>query len=164
MWPSPRAPSPRPICATPFAPDGSGAPAGVHHAGNRLLPRVDERILAAVGLPSVLGRDYLYAFNILANEGIKAEVRYIDSTRDDTFATPEDAYEKLAAMIDDSAAVRASDEEREQARANLREWLAANLVPNETAGAPDRKGVIQLAWRLAEPRTVTWAFLAWNTH
>lgn len=127
-------------------------------------PRVDERILAAVGLPSVLGRDYLYAFNILANEGIKAEVRYIDSTRDDTFATPEDAYEKLAAMIDDSAAVRASDEEREQARANLREWLAANLVPNETAGAPDRKGVLQLAWRLAEPRTVTWAFLAWNTH
>ncbi|MFR5091975.1 MAG: hypothetical protein ACLTDR_08145 [Adlercreutzia equolifaciens] len=44
------------------------------------------------------------------------------------------------------------------------EWLAANLVPNETAGAPDRKGVLQLAWRLAEPRTVTWAFLAWNTH
>ena len=127
-------------------------------------PRVDERILAAVGLPSVLGRDYLYAFNILANEGIKAEVRYIDSTRDDTFATPEDAYEKLIAMIDDSAAVRASDEEREQARANLREWLAANLVPNETAGAPDRKGLPQLAWRLAEPRTVTWAFLAWNTH
>lgn len=127
-------------------------------------PRVDERILAAVGLPSALGRDYLYAFNILANEGIKAEVRYIDSTRDDTFATPEDAYEKLIAMIDDSAAVRASDEEREQARANLREWLAANLVPNETAGAPDRKGVPQLAWRLAEPRTVTWAFLAWNTH
>ena len=73
-----------------------------------------------MGLPSVLGRDYLYAFNILANEGIKAEVRYIDSTRDDTFATPEDAYEKLATMIDDSAAVRASDEEREQARAKPR--------------------------------------------
>ena len=100
-------------------------------------PRVDERILAAVGLPAVLGRDYLYAFNILAAEGIRAEVRYIDSTRDDTFASPEDAYEKLAAMIDDSSAVRASDAEREQSRANLREWLA-------------------------EPRTVTWAFLAWN--
>lgn len=125
-------------------------------------PRVDEHILAAVGMPAVLGRDYLYAFNILANEGIKAEVRYIDSTRDDTFANPEDAYEKLVAMIDDPSAVRASDEEREQARANLRKWLAANLVPNETAGAPDRKGAPQLAWRLAEPRTVTWAFLAWN--
>lgn len=125
-------------------------------------PRVDERILAAVGLPSVLGRDYLYAFNILAAEGIRAEVRYIDSTRDDTFASPEDAYEKLAAMIDDSSAVRASDTERQRARANLREWLTANLVPNESAGAPDRKGIPQLAWRLAEPRTVTWAFLAWN--
>lgn len=127
-------------------------------------PRVDERILAAVGLPAVLGRDYLYAFNILAAEGIRAEVRYIDSTRDDTFASPEDAYEKLAAMIDDSSAVRASDTERQRARANLREWLTANLVPNESAGAPDRKGIPQLAWRLAEPRTVTWAFLAWNTH
>ena len=42
-------------------------------------PRVDERILAAVGLPAVLGRDYLYAFNILAAEGIRAEVRYIDT-------------------------------------------------------------------------------------
>lgn len=125
-------------------------------------PRVDERILAAVGLPAVLGRDYLYAFNILAAEGIRAEVRYIDSTRDDTFASPEDAYEKLAAMIDDSSAVRASDTERQRARANLREWLTANLVPNESAGAPDRKGIPQLAWRLAEPCTVTWAFLAWN--
>lgn len=125
-------------------------------------PRVDERILAAVGLPAVLGRDYLYAFNILAAEGVRAEVRYIDSTRDDTFASPEDAYEKLAAMIDDSSAVRASDTERQRARANLREWLTANLVPNESAGAPDRKGIPQLAWRLAEPRTVTWAFLAWN--
>lgn len=125
-------------------------------------PRVDERILAAVGLPAVLGRDYLYAFNILAAEGVRAEVRYIDSTRDDTFASPEDAYEKLAAMIDDSSAVRASDTERQRARANLREWLTANLVPNESAGAPDRKGIPQLAWRLAEPRTVTWAFLAWS--
>ena len=72
-------------------------------------PRVDERILAAVGLPAVLGRDYLYAFNILAAEGIRAEVRYIDSTRDDTFASPEDAYEKLAAMIDDSSAITKKD-------------------------------------------------------
>lgn len=126
-------------------------------------PRVDERILAAVGLPTVLGRDYLYAFNILAGEGIKAEVRYISSTREDTFAAFEDAYEKLAAMIDDSSAVRATGPERERARENLREWLTANLVPNEHAGEPDCKGVAQGAWRLAEPRTVTWAFLAWDT-
>ena len=66
-------------------------------------------------------------------------------------------------MIDDFSAVQASAAERERARANLREWLAVNLVPNEHAGEPDCKGVAQGAWRLAEPRTVTWAFLAWNT-
>ncbi|MFR5827956.1 MAG: hypothetical protein ACLUE1_02245 [Adlercreutzia equolifaciens] len=67
-------------------------------------------------------------------------------------------------MIDDSAAVRAF---RRGARAGARQLAGMarrQLVPNETAGAPDRKGVLQLAWRLAEPRTVTWAFLAWNTH
>ena len=37
-------------------------------------PRTDERILNAMGLSSVLGRDYLYAFNILANEGLRPEV------------------------------------------------------------------------------------------
>lgn len=125
-------------------------------------PRIDERILAAVGLPQVLGRDYLYAFNILACEGIKAEVRYIHSTRDDSFATPEDAYEKLSAMIDDCSAVQATDAEREQARGRLREWLAESLVPNENVGLPDCKGVAQNPWLLREPRTVTWAFLAWD--
>lgn len=125
-------------------------------------PRVDERILAAVGLPCVLGRDYLYAFNILANEGLKAEVRYIDSTREDTFASQEDAYEKLSAMIDDSSAVMATASERERARTRLAAWLDANLVPNDEVGKPDRKGVPQGAWRLREPRTVTWAFLAWD--
>lgn len=163
MWPSPRAPLPPAICATRSLRLTEVARRRVCITlATGSSPRVDERILAAVGLPAVLGRDYLYAFNILAAEGIRAEVRYIDSTRDDTFASPEDAYEKLAAMIDDSSAVRASDTERQRARANLREWLTANLVPNESAGAPDRKGIPQLAWRLAEPRTVTWAFLAWN--
>lgn len=125
-------------------------------------PRVDERILAAVGLPCVLGRDYLYAFNILANEGLKAEVRYIDSTREDTFASQEEAHQKLSAMIDDSSAVMATGSERERARTRLAAWLDANLVPNDEAGKPDRKGVPQGAWRLCEPRTVTWAFLAWD--
>ena len=125
-------------------------------------PRVDERILAAVGLPQVLGRDYLYAFNILACEGIKAEVRYINSTRDDSFESPEDAFEKLSAMIGDCSTVQATDAERDQARERLREWLAVNLVPNENAGQPDCKGVPQNPWRLREPRTVTWAFLAWD--
>lgn len=125
-------------------------------------PRVDERILAAVGLPHVLGRDYLYAFNILAAEGIQAEVAYIRSQREDTFADRGEAAEKLGAMIDDASAVAATAEERTRAHGRLEAWLDANLVPNEHAGEPDAKGVPQGTVRLREPRTVTWAFLAWN--
>ena len=58
-------------------------------------PRTDERILNAMGLSSVLGRDYLYAFNILANEGLRPEVSYIDSERTDTFDSLDDAYLSL---------------------------------------------------------------------
>ena len=32
--------------------------------------------ISDLGLSSVLGRDYLYAFNILANEGLRPEVSY----------------------------------------------------------------------------------------
>ena len=125
-------------------------------------PRVDERILSAVGLSQVLGRDYLYAFNILVNEGIKPEVEYIQSTREDTFATPEDAYEDFSKMIRDAGAVGATDAELAAACERLHGWLDENLEPNPEAGKPDRKGVPQGAWRLKHPRIVTWAFLAWD--
>ena len=55
-------------------------------------PRTDERVLTALGLQNQLGRDYLYAFAILAEEGLKPEVSYIESARPDTFDTPEEAY------------------------------------------------------------------------
>ena len=48
------------------------------------------------------------------------------------------------------------------ALAHLRTWLDDQLIPNEHAGQPDRKGVPEGAWRLREPRVTTWAFLAWN--
>ena len=125
-------------------------------------PRVDEGMLAAVGISRTLGNDYRYAFNILAGEGIKPEVRYIHSTREDTYDSREAAREKLAAMIDDPSVAQATAAERAQAQANLREWLDENLIPNENAGEPDSKGVPQGAWRLRDPRITTWAFLAWD--
>ena len=115
-------------------------------------PRTDERILNAIGLKSVLGRDYLYAFNILANEGLRPEVAYIDSTRTDTFDSTDDAYGVFTRMVNDATA----------AFVRLRAWLADNLVANERAGRPDKKGIPEKALRLREPRVVTWAFLAWN--
>uniref|UniRef100_A0A7C9N7W4 Class I SAM-dependent methyltransferase n=1 Tax=Muribaculaceae bacterium Z82 TaxID=2304548 RepID=A0A7C9N7W4_9BACT len=125
-------------------------------------PRVDERILSAVGLSQVLGRDYLYAFNILADEGLKPQVDYINSTREDTFATPEDAYDDFAKMIRDAGSVGATEAELAAACDRLRGWLEENLEPNPHAGERDSKGVVQGAWHLKQPRIVAWAFIAWE--
>lgn len=125
-------------------------------------PRVDEDMLAAVGISRTLGNDFLYAFNILAGEGLKPEVRYIRSLREDTYESREAALQKLAAMVDDPSLAQATDTERARARENLEGWLDEHLVPTEAAGEPDRKGVPQGAWRLREPRITTWAFMAWD--
>lgn len=125
-------------------------------------PRTDERILRAIGLTSVLGRDYLYALNILANEGLRPELAYIDSTRSDTFNTAEEAYESFARMAEDSTGATASPAQLEAALVRLHEWLDENLVENERVGQPDKKGIPEGRLRLREPRTITWAFIAWD--
>ena len=125
-------------------------------------PRTDERVLTAVGLQNQLGRDYLYAFAILAEEGLKPEVSYIESTRPDTFDTPEEAYETFSRMVDDAAGALVSAAERDAALARLRPWLADNLVENPRAGRPDRKGEPEKRLALREPRKITWAFIAWD--
>ncbi len=125
-------------------------------------PRTDERILNAIGLQSMLGRDYLYAFNILANEGLRPEVAYIDSTRTDAFDSLEEAYETFEGMVNDATAAFVADDERLRALDQLRDWVGSNLVENEHAGELDKKGVPEKLLVLREPRTVTWAFLAWD--
>lgn len=125
-------------------------------------PRIDERALNAIGLHSPLGRDYLYAFNILAAEGLRPEVSYIDSTRTDTFDSREHALDAFSRMVDDATLGDLSPDGRTRALSRLRIWLEDNLVENERAGKPDGKGEPERALRLREPRMVTWAFIAWN--
>ena len=125
-------------------------------------PRADERVLAAAGVASVSGRDFLYAFNILANEGLKPQVDYIESSRVQTFASREEAFSTLAAMVDGATRGLLPEPERAATHARLREWLEADLVENEHAGEPDRKGLPQGAYRLSQPRKTTWAFIAWD--
>ena len=67
-------------------------------------------------------------------------------------------------MVNDATAAFIGEEERAAAFVRLRAWLADNLVANEHVGQLDKKGLPEKALRLKEPRTVTWAFLAWNTH
>ena len=125
-------------------------------------PRTDERVLTALGLQNQLGRDYLYAFAILAEEGLKPEVSYIESARPDTFDTPEEANETFSRMVDDTVGSLVTTAERDAALARLRPWLADNLVENPRAGQPGRKGEPEKRLALREPRKVTWAFIAWD--
>lgn len=125
-------------------------------------PRSDERILSAIGLQSALGRDYLYAFNILANEGIKPEIAYIESTRASTYASIDEAYDELERMVRSAVGTFASDGETKAALGRLRIWLEDNLVENPDAGKPDRDGTPEKSLRLRDPRKITWAFIAWD--
>ena len=127
-------------------------------------PRTDERVLAGHGAcSSVLGRDYLYAFNILAARGMQGRSGL--HTKANAVGHLRLAGRGLrgpgAAWWSDSAAF-VPRAERDAALARLRPWLEGQLVENERAGLPDRKGVPERALRLRDPRTVTWAFLAWD--
>ena len=125
-------------------------------------PRTDERILSAIGLQRSLGRDYLYAFMILANRGIRPEVAYITSARTDTYDSFDEAYQELARMVDSASGTMVPADEREAALEQLRTWLDGNLEDNPDAGKADQDDQPQKRLRLREPRVVTWAFIAWD--
>ena len=113
-------------------------------------PKTDERLLAAAGLSQQLGRDFLYAFNILATMGINPELSYIPSVRIETFPTLEDAQEGFSKIVREAAKHMVCEEEMDAALARLCTWLASNLVEDEHG------------FHLSEERKVTWAFIAWT--
>lgn len=125
-------------------------------------PRTDERVLTAIGLQNQLGRDYLYAFTILVDEGLKPEIAYIESSRADTFDTFKEAYDTFSRMVNDAVGALVSPPDRDAALARLRTWLEENLVENARAGELDKKGEPEKRLALREPRKVTWAFIAWD--
>ncbi|MEG0504224.1 MAG: methyltransferase type 12, partial [Raoultibacter sp.] len=108
------------------------------------------------------GNDFLYAFNILAGEGFKPEVSYIESTRTDTYDSFDEAYEGFSRMTLDAFADKESDEAK-TALERLASWTQEHLIENPEAGTPDRKGLAQKNLRLDYDRVVTWAFIAWDT-
>ncbi len=125
-------------------------------------PRADAAILSAIGLQPQLGRDYVYAFMILVEMGQRPEVRYIESTRHDTFCNEEDAYASLERMVEDACRTTVPADEKQHALGNLRTWLRKNLVENPDAGKKNPFGETEEAFRLKEPRKVVWAHIAWD--
>lgn len=114
-----------------------------------LSPRADNELLAAAGFEPGVGRDFLYAFNILVSHGIAPEVAYIPNTRLEVFDSPEDALAKFAGIVRSAVRGLAAPEQLEKIPQRLRSWLDENLVHDE------------LGFHLARPRNVVWAFLAW---
>ena len=115
-------------------------------------PRTDERLLEAAGFERAFGRDFLYAFNILASCGINPEIAYIPSVRMEVFDTFEDACAGFEKIVREAVGELASQEELDAIPARMRAWLEEHLVHDERG------------WHLSEDRKVTWAFIAWQPH
>ena len=114
-------------------------------------PRTDERILNAMGLSSVLGRDHLYAFNILANEGLRPEVSYIDSERTDTFDSLDDAYDAFARMADDAVGATVGAEERARRSVACAAGWKRTSCRTSAPGSPTRRGFRRSPCACASP-------------
>ena len=113
-------------------------------------PRTDERLLEAAGIPRRAGRDFMYAFNILAASGINPEVSYISSVRTDLFDSRDEALASYSRMLEQALVGIATPEELASIPERLEPWLEQNLVKDERG------------FHLAEERVITWAFLAWE--
>lgn len=111
-------------------------------------PKVDRQLTVAAGIEPLLGNDLLYAFNILASMGQLPEVAYIPSTREESFATREEALESYLRVIKSAYTGLVDDATMKEVPERLERWLDHELV--ETP-----HGV-----KLKEPRVVTWAFIA----
>lgn len=124
-------------------------------------PRMDPRVLAAVGVRNLHGSDFQYAWNILFNAGYAPTAAYIDSLRKDTYDSREEARADFDRMLSDVIDPRRTAE-LAQAREKLEDWLDAELVPNETAGRINEKGRAEGRLKIAHPRTIRWGFLSWK--
>ena len=113
-------------------------------------PRCDDELLSAAGISDHIGHDFLYAFNILVQMGIRPEVAYIPNTRIERFDTFDEALDKFVAVASEAARGYASAELIAAIPGRLRAWLKENLIEVD--------GMLQLE----KPRNVVWAFLAWE--
>lgn len=116
-------------------------------------PRVDTRIMAAIGASVTESRDYVYAFNILVGLGRHPRVDYIVSPRRDTFDSLEEGVADFARMLEGGNEHRVGE---------LRDYLAVHMVENPHAGEAGEKGRPQGRYMLDHERVMRWAFIAWE--
>lgn len=113
-------------------------------------PRCDDELLRAAGLKDHIGHDFLYAFNILVQMGVRPEVSYIPNTRVERFESFDEALDKFATVAREAARGYAESDVIAEIPEKLRVWLNENLIEVD--------GMLQLE----KPRNVVWAFIAWK--
>lgn len=127
-----------------------------------LSPRLDGNLLREIGLKNRVDGSLQYALLILFGMGRLPELTYITNTRVDAYASPEEAFEHLSAMLPEEPNEDVTAADLVRARENLRDWVGDNLVENPHAGEPDDRGRPQGGYTLARPRLIRWAFLSWE--
>lgn len=110
-----------------------------------LSPRIDPRLLEAIGREQPRYPDCVFAFNILWGLGIRPDLSYIDSSRESRFESFDAAIDKNAQLMN------ATTEERGKLVAFAREHL------HERCGADG-----MAYWEFDHQRVTPWAFLAWD--
>lgn len=101
----------------------------------------DRRLFEAVGRPLNLGPDYIYNYNMLYQEGILANVAFIEHKRRRTYDNPDNACASMKWMFGELN----PDEEK-----RLNDYVKTRLV--------FRSG----SWSFPYEQTVRWAVIWWN--
>ena len=112
--------------------------------GTDMSPRIDEVLREAVGRPKPGLPEFVYTMNMLWAMGKLPELSHINSARQDTFETIEDAVAKHAEVLEANA-----DE-----TALLRAYAADHMCQVETDDG--------LRWRFDHERVTSWAFISWS--
>lgn len=121
-------------------------------------PRIDRRLMETLQLPMVVGRDFYYAFMILAGYGFTPEVRYIPAGRHDYFDTLDEAHEFYERLIVGSLKNFVDAATLARAIQRLHAWVDSEIVEN-----PQQCEDTPQALRTREKRDVQWAHIRWDT-
>ena len=151
-------------------------------------PRLDEQILEDLGIQAQMGRDFLYAFNILAAAGVHPSVTYLNNARHDKYDSREEACASLERMLEDVKR-KLPEAQHAQLEARFNAWVRDNLrcvhggaegagaaggadsgAGAEGAGTSSGAGASggagaegsETFWQLSRPRKTQWAFISWN--
>lgn len=121
-------------------------------------PRIDRRLMEMLQLPMVVGRDFYYAFMILAGYGFTPEVRYISAGRHDYFNTLDEAHEFYERLVVGSLKNFVDAQALARAIQRLHVWVDSEIVAN-----PHQCEDTPQALRTREKRDVQWAHISWDT-